>query len=206
MPSVFELREPEEAPLSAAAESLARGEAVVLPTDTVYGLAARPDDAAATDRLFRAKGRPRDLSLPVLAAGLEDARRVGSFPPTGERLAERFWPGALTVVVPRADAATSWELGSERTTVALRVPDHPVALALLRRAGPLAVTSANRSGRPTPEDCDGVRRELGDAVAVYLCAGRLSPVPSTIVDLSGPEPRLVRAGALDPDEVLGALR
>ncbi len=206
MPAVFELTEPEDAALAVAADAVARGEAVVLPTDTVYGVAARPDQAAATERLFRAKGRPRDLTLPVLASGLEEARRVGSLSGPGQRLAERFWPGALTLVVPRAPGAASWDLGSERATVALRVPNHPIALALLRRAGPLAATSANRSGRPTPEDCGGVRRELGDAVAVYLCAGRLSPMPSTIVDVSGPEPRVVRAGALDPDEVLRALR
>jgi L-threonylcarbamoyladenylate synthase len=206
MPAVFDLSGPEDAALVAAAGAVTRGEAVVLPTDTVYGLASRPDSAAATDRLFAAKGRPRELSLPVLAAGAGEAGGVGVLSRTAERLAERFWPGALTLVVPRAPAAMSWDLGEERTTVALRVPDHPVALALLRRTGPLATTSANRSGRPTPEDCDGVRRELGDAVAVYLCAGRLSPVPSTIVDLSGPEPRVVRAGALEPGEVLKALR
>jgi L-threonylcarbamoyladenylate synthase len=206
MPAVFELSGPEDAALDAAARAVARGEAVVLPTDTVYGVAARPDDPAATDRLFGVKGRPRDLSLPVLTAGLDEARIVGSLSEPAGRLAGRFWPGALTLVVPRARVAASWDLGNERSTVALRVPDHPVALALLHRTGPLAATSANRSGRPTPEDCEGVRGELGDAVAVYLCFGRLSPVPSTIVDLTGPEPRVVRAGALDPEEVLGALR
>jgi tRNA threonylcarbamoyl adenosine modification protein (Sua5/YciO/YrdC/YwlC family) len=206
MSAVFELTEPDERALSVAAEAVARSEAIVLPTDTVYGVACRPDAAAATDRLFRAKGRPRDLSLPVLAADLDNARQVGSLPSTAERLTERFWPGALTLVVPRAAASASWDLGSARATVALRVPAHPVALALLRRTGPLAATSANRSGRPTPEDCRGVRRELGDSVAVYLCGGRLSPVPSTIVDLSGGEPRVVRAGALDSDEVLRTLR
>lgn len=205
-PSVFELTGPEEAALATAEEALDRGELVVLPTDTVYGLAARPDLVEATGRLFRAKARPRGQTLPVLTATTEEARPVGSLGRQAARLAERFWPGGLTLVVPRRPAAASWDLGEERATVALRVPDHPVAQALLARTGPLAVTSANRSGMPTPTDCDGVRRELGDAVAVYLCAGTFTPVPSTIVDLTGSEPRVLRAGALAPDEVLDALR
>jgi L-threonylcarbamoyladenylate synthase len=205
-PSVFELTGPEEAALAAAEEALDRGELVVMPTDTVYGLAARPDLAEATTRLFEAKARSRGQTLPVLASTSEEAGIVGSLDRQGAMLAERFWPGALTLVVPRRPAAASWDLGEERATVALRVPDHPVARSLLARTGPLAVTSANRSGMPTPTDCDGVRRELGDAVAVYLCAGTFTPVPSTIVDLTGPEPKVLRAGALAPDEVLDALR
>ena len=206
MPSVFELTGPDEAATAAAREALDRGELVVLPTDTVYGLAARPDLVDGTARLFEAKARSRGQTLPVLAATTEEAGAVGSLDGRGARLAERFWPGGLTLVVPRRPAAASWDLGEERATVAVRVPDHRVALALLARTGPLAVTSANRSGTPTPTDCDRVRVELGDAVAVYLCAGTLTPVPSTIVDLTGPEPRVLRAGALAPDEVLDALR
>ncbi len=206
MPAVFELTGPEAEALAAAEEALARGQLVVLPTDTVYGVGVRPDLAGATDLLFRAKGRPRDLTLPVLAAGIEEAGMIGSMDGRAAALASRFWPGAITLVVPRSPVAAAWDLGAERGTVAVRVPDDAVALALLARTGPLAVTSANRSGRPTPEGCDGVRRELGEAVAVYLCAGRRWPVPSTIVDLSGPEPRVLRAGAIRPDEVLKALR
>jgi L-threonylcarbamoyladenylate synthase len=206
MAPVFELTEPEDAALEAAEQALARGELVVLPTDTVYGVAARPDVAGATARVFQAKRRARGLNLPVLAADLGQAGGVGSLDRRAVTLAERFWPGALTVVVPRGPAAASWDLGAERATVALRVPNHPVALALLARTGPLAATSANRSGRATPDDCVGVREELRDAVAVYLCAGTLSPVPSTIVDLTGPEPRVLRTGALAPGEVLDALR
>ena len=204
MPPVFELTEPEA--FDAAEQALARGDLVVIPTDTVYGVTARPDVAGATARVFEAKHRRRGLTLPVLAADIGQARGVGSFDRRATTLAERFWPGALTLVVPRGLAAASWDLGAERTTVALRVPDHSVALALMARTGPLAATSANRSGRETPEDCDGVRRQLGDTVAVYICAGTLSPVPSTIVDLTGPDPRVLRAGALAPGEVLDALR
>ena len=206
MPAVFELTEPHPEAIAAAVGALDAGNLVVLPTDTVYGVAARPGVPGATERLFRAKGRPRDLTIPILVAGSEDAGRVGSLDPRAAALAERFWPGPLTLVVPRAPLTASWDLGLERATVALRVPDDPVAVILLARTGPLAVTSANRSGRPTPEDCSGVRGELGDAVAVYLCAGRRSPVPSTILDLSGPEPIVLRAGALAAEEVLGALR
>jgi L-threonylcarbamoyladenylate synthase len=206
MPPVFELTGPEAPALEAAEEALARGALVVLPTDTVYGVAARPDVPGATARVFEAKRRPRGLTLPVLGAEVSQVRSVGTIDRRAEVLAERFWPGPLTLVVARGHVASSWDLGAERGTVAIRVPDHPVAGALLARTGPLAVTSANRAGRATPADCEGVRRGLGEAVAVYLCAGVLSPVPSTIVDLTGPQPRVLRAGALAPGEVLEALR
>ncbi|MGH2764541.1 MAG: L-threonylcarbamoyladenylate synthase [Actinomycetota bacterium] len=206
MPSVFELTGPDEVPLAAATEALARGELVVLPTDTVYGVAARPDLAGATARLFEAKRRPRGLTLPVLASDLGQADDVGRFDQRARTLAGRFWPGALTLILPRGAASAAWDLGAERATVALRVPDQAVARSLLRRTGPLAATSANLSGRPTPEECGGVREALGDAVAVYLCSGRLSPIPSTIVDLTGSEARMVRDGAVSPEEVLAALR
>jgi tRNA threonylcarbamoyl adenosine modification protein (Sua5/YciO/YrdC/YwlC family) len=179
---------------------------VVFPTDTVYGVAARPEMAEATAALFEAKQRPRDLTLPVL---IGDREAVRSLAVTGDRaalLAGRFWPGALTLVLPRTELSRGWELGAARDTIAVRMPDHPVALEVLSRCGPLATTSANRSGEPPPPDCDGVRAALGDAVAVYLCAG---PVPagieSTVVDLTADEPRILREGALPGSAVLGLL-
>jgi L-threonylcarbamoyladenylate synthase len=190
-----------------AVNALRRGELVVLPTDTVYGVAARPDLASATARLFEAKGRPRDLSLPVLVADREDAARVAALDARARRLADRFWPGGLTLVVLRAEASRAWDLGEDRDTVGLRVPDHDATRTILREAGPLAVTSANRSGEPTPPTCEGVRADLQDAVAVYVCDDARPPgPPSTVVDLTGEDPKVLREGALEPGAVLAALR
>jgi L-threonylcarbamoyladenylate synthase len=203
---VFDVSEsdPESALLSAE-RALATGELVVVPTETVYGVAARPDVAGSTARLFAAKRRSRVLTLPVLASGLAAAERVAMFDRRARILAERFWPGGMTLVLARTDAATTWDLGHEADTVGVRVPAHPAALALVQRTGPLAVTSANVSGEPTPPDCSGVRAALGDAVAVYLCAGRCAGTPSTVVDLTGTEVRVIRAGAVRDADIRAAL-
>ncbi|MGH2692440.1 MAG: L-threonylcarbamoyladenylate synthase [Actinomycetota bacterium] len=196
----------DEVALVAAAGALEGGELVVFPTDTVYGVAARPELRAATAALFEAKRRPRDLTIPVLVAGPEQMAALAVADGRAEMLAERFWPGSLTIVLPRTERSGAWDLGAELGTIALRMPDHPVALEVLRRSGPLATTSANRSGEPTPPDCEGVRAALAGSVAVYLCAG---PAPagtvSTMVDLTAGEPRVLREGALPGSDVLGAL-
>ena len=190
-----------------AVEALHKGELVVLPTDTVYGVAARPDLSEATARLFEAKGRPRDLNLPVLVPDPGVAARVGLLDDRALRLADAFWPGGLTVVVRRTEDARRWDLGEERETVGVRVPDHPVTGDILREAGPLAVTSANRSGEPTASTCHGVRAALGETVAVYVCDDTRPPgPPSTVIDLTGRDPRVLRQGVLDPETVLAALR
>ncbi len=190
----------------AAAEALARGELAVLPTDTVYGVASRPDRAEATARIFAAKGRPRGLTLPVLVGEPADAARIGVLDERCLLLAERFWPGPLTLVVERTEVSTGWDLGEDRGTIGLRVPDHDRTRVLLAETGPLAVTSANRSGEPTPPDCDGVRAVLGDAVTVYVCDDpRPAGPPSTVLDLTGPDPRVLREGALDRRTLLAAL-
>jgi L-threonylcarbamoyladenylate synthase len=194
-----------DAALATAEETLGRGELVVLPTDTVYGLSARPDLHAATARLFTTKRRPRGLTLPVLVPNQRIAESVAVFDDRALVLAERFWPGGVTLVLPRTDAARTWDLGHETDTVGVRIPAHHVALALLHRTGPLAVTSANVSGEPTPPDCPGVRAALGDAVAVYLCAGRCAGTPSTVVDLIGPEVRVIRVGAVGDADIRAAL-
>lgn len=191
--------------LQAAAASLDRGDLVVIPTDTVYGLAARPDVSPATEKVFEAKRRPRDLTLPILVGSVAEAGAVARMDRRARALAGRFWPGPLTIVLPRGERAKAWDLGEERYTVGVRLPDHPTALSLLRITGPLAVTSANRSGRPTPPECDGVRVALGESVAVYLCAGRCEGAPSTVVDMTGPEPRVTRTGAVASGDILGEL-
>ena len=205
MSDVFNLRVPEEPALVAAEEALERGELVVIPTDTVYGVAVRPDIDTATAKVFLSKGRSRDLTLPVLVADLEDAADVAVLDGRARALAAEFWPGGLTLVLPRTERARVWDLGEAADTVGVRVPDHVVTLSLLARTGPLAVTSANASGEPTPGDCDGVRAVLGDQVAVYLCEGpaRLG-VPSSVLDLTGEGLRVIREGAI-PAELLRAV-
>ncbi|HEX9375061.1 MAG TPA: L-threonylcarbamoyladenylate synthase [Actinomycetota bacterium] len=190
---------PPDEDVGRAADAALRGELVVLPTDTVYGIGTRPDDPAATARLFQAKARPRDLELPVLVPSVEWAERVGRFDATARLLAGRHWPGALTIVVPRTDAGAGWDLGGDPRTVGLRVPDHPVALALLERTGPLAVTSANLSGHPTPATGREVAALFGPLVSVVLDAGApLTNRPSTVVAVVEGNVRVLRRGAVTP--------
>lgn len=188
-------------PVAQAVELARRGELVVFPTDTVYGIAARPDDAAATGRLFDAKRRPRDLTLPVLVASIDDARNVGVFDHRAERLATALWPGPLTLVVPRTERSAAWELGGDRGSVGVRIPDHRLARAVLA-AGPLATTSANRSGEPPATTCEELHAAFGDDVALYLCHDApLEGRASTVVSLLGPAPEILRAGDVGADVV-----
>jgi len=177
-----------------AAEALRRGELVVLPTDTVYGLAAWPWNAAALARIYAAKGRPDAKAIPVLVGDPGHLAQVtASLPPCAERLAARFWPGALTLVVPKHP---NLPLAlSPYPTVGVRMPAHEDALALLRLTGPLAVTSANRSGAAPARTAAEAVAQLGDAVAVVLDAG-LAPggLPSTVADCTTTPPRVLRPG------------
>lgn len=192
-------------PIADAVAAARRGELIVIPTDTVYGVGTRPDDPTFTARIFVAKGRPEDLTLPVLVPTVAEARVIATFDDRAERLAAACWPGAVTIVLPRTVASAGWELGGDGRTVGVRVPAHPLALAVLAGTGPLAVTSANRSGEPPARTADELVAVFGDHVSVYLCAD--DPIegrPSTVVDLSGATPRLLRAGSLD-EAALGRL-
>ena len=195
--------------LDVAAATLRRGELVVMPTDTVYGVAADAFNPGAVDALLVAKGRGRDMPVPVLVATPEMlGALVGVLPDPVDALIREFWPGALTVVV-RHTPHLSWDLGETRGTVAVRMPDDPVALDLIGRTGPLAVSSANRSGHPPATTMLDARLQLGAAVAVYLDGGpRASAVPSSIVDATGEQLRLLRDGALAAErlEELGVTR
>jgi tRNA threonylcarbamoyl adenosine modification protein (Sua5/YciO/YrdC/YwlC family) len=180
-------------------EAVRAGGLVVVPTDTVYGLGCAPSGPGAIDRLFAAKRRPRSLVLPVLVDDVAAAERLAPMDDRAHRLAERFWPGALTLVLPRSAESASWPLGEERGTIGLRVPASDTALELLRAAGPLAVTSANPSGAPTLATCEEVRAVFATAVAVYLCADeQIAGRASTVVDVAGG--RILREGDL-ADEV-----
>lgn len=185
-------------PIAEAVAAARDGALIVFPTDTVYGIAARPDRAAATARLFEAKARPRDLTLPVLAATVHEARRVARFDARADRLAASCWPGALTLVLPRTSRSRDWDLGGDPASIGVRVPAHPLALAVLAETGPLATTSANRSGAPPATTCDELVASFGSDVAVYLCQEEpLVGIASTVVSLLAPTLEVVRAGDLD---------
>lgn len=192
--------------IEAAVEAVRSGRLIVMPTDTVYGIGTRPDARDATGRLFDAKGRPRDLQLPILVASVRDAESAGVFDHRARRLAETFWPGALTIVVPRSTLAARWDLGGDGATVGIRLPAHPLARAVLAGTGPMAVTSANPSGEAPLSSCDELEAAFGDAVAVYLCEeGPLRGRASTVVDLAHGEPRVLRAGGIAESEVRRSL-
>src|SRR4051794_30007139 len=198
-----------EAAIEAAAQAVQQGLLVVLPTDTVYGIGADAFDHLAVQALLDAKGRGRDMPPPVLisSATTLDALATG-IPPYVAALTEAFWPGPLTLVCNQQTSLT-WDLGDTRGTVAVRMPDHEVALALLERTGPMAVSSANLSGLPAATGAAEAEGMLGGAVSVVLGGG---PSPrgaaSTILDVRGDRPRLLRRGALSVaalDEVLEPL-
>jgi tRNA threonylcarbamoyl adenosine modification protein (Sua5/YciO/YrdC/YwlC family) len=192
--------------LDEAIEAVRRGDLIVFPTDTVYGIGARPDDPAATRRLFEAKRRRSDLQLPVLVASREAARTVALFDDRAERAARLWWPGPVTLVLPRSSESAGWELGGDFTTIGLRVPQHVLAVTLLEAAGPMAVTSANLSGQPTATTCDDLVEAFGDLVSVYICEPEpLLGQSSTVVDLTGPSVRVLRAGAASAESIRAAL-
>lgn len=194
-------------PIEDAARAAIAGKLVVFPTDTVYGIGTRPDDPAATARLFEAKGRPRELELPVLVPTAAAAREIAAFDARAEALTARHWPGPVTVVLPRTARSAPWELGGDPTTIGVRVPHYPLALALLARTGPLAATSANRSGAPTPGTCDGLERAFGDRVSVYVCLDEpLRGKASTVVDLAHEELALLRRGSISEASIRAAIR
>ncbi|MGV8966796.1 MAG: L-threonylcarbamoyladenylate synthase [Cellulomonas sp.] len=188
------------AALDEAVNAVSRGALVVLPTDTVYGIGADAFNPDAVTALLAAKGRGRQLPPPVLVADVRTLDGLATDVPQAVRdLVAAFWPGGLTVIC-RAQPSLAWDLGETGGTVALRMPDHPAALALLRRTGPLAVSSANLTGQPAARTATDALDQLGNSVAVYLDAG-VAPggVASTIVDATGDALRLVRAGAIDLD-------
>jgi L-threonylcarbamoyladenylate synthase len=215
MASLYDLSVSSEllAGMRRARGAVGRGELVVLPTDTVYGVAADAFDPGAVQRLLDAKGRGRQSPPPVLIRGQDTLAALTSTVPDVVRpLLDEFWPGPLTVIF-RAQASLSWDLGETRGTVALRVPSHPLALELLEETGPLAVSSANRTGEAAAETAHAALDMLGDSVSVYLDAGAVggdyerrpgANTGSTIVDATGAADgviRIVRHGVLPDSEI-----
>jgi L-threonylcarbamoyladenylate synthase len=196
--------------LAAAAGTVRAGRLVVFPTDTVYGIGCDAFSGTAVQSLLHAKGRPPGTPVGVLIGSWATVDGlVLAMPPSARLLMEAFWPGSLSMVLPQAPSL-AWDLGNARGTVTVRMPLHPVALELLREVGPMAVSMASHSGSdvsgPTAT-CQSAREQLGDTVSVYLDAGELSgESTSTVVDVTGTEPRLLREGpitAAQLSEVLG---
>ena len=202
MSTTYDVRVDAAQGVEAAVAALRRGALAVLPTDTVYGVAADAFSPDAVGRLLEAKGRGRDMPTPVLVGSIRTVDGLADVVPQLARdLVDAHWPGPLTLVLRHA-ATLSWDLGETRGTVALRMPLDPVALAVLAETGPLAVSSANRTGLPAARDAAEAARQLGLAVEVYLDAGEVTdPVPSTILDLTADRPRLLRTGALSLEQL-----
>jgi L-threonylcarbamoyladenylate synthase len=197
--TVYDVTDPaqREDGLRHAVEAVRRGELVVLPTDTVYGIGADAFSADAVAALLAAKGRGRAMPPPVLVPDVRTldglATDVGD---DARALLQRFWPGGLTLIC-LAQPSLSWDLGDTEGTVAIRMPDHEVALQLLAETGPMAVSSANLTGQPAARTAADAYEQLGDAVSAYLEAGTApGGTASTIVDTTGDVPRLVRIGAI----------
>ncbi|GBG39796.1 putative threonylcarbamoyl-AMP synthase [Mycobacterium montefiorense] len=186
--------------------ALKGGRLVVMPTDTVYGIGADAFDNSAVAALLAAKGRGRDMPVGVLVGSWHTIEGLVYTVPDGAReLIRAFWPGALSLVVAQAPSL-QWDLGDARGTVMLRMPLHPVAIELLREVGPMAVSSANVSGRPPAVNATEARDQLGDLVGVYLDAGPSEQqAASTIIDLTGDTPRLLRAGPVSVERVAEVL-
>lgn len=185
-----------------AIAAVRRGDLVVIPTDTVYGIGADAFTPSAVNALLAAKGRGRDMPVPVLVGTVRAANAlVESLGAYGQELIDSFWPGPLTLIF-RANRSLSWDLGDTKGTVAVRMPLHPVALDVLKETGPMAVSSANRSGAPPATTIDEAEEQLGDAVEVYLDAGPCTDAtPSTILDLTSAVPRILRKGAIPREKL-----
>ncbi|MGW4892119.1 L-threonylcarbamoyladenylate synthase [Kitasatospora sp. NPDC004240] len=188
--------------LREAASAIRRGELVVLPTDTLYGVGADAFSPEAVGALLAAKGRGRNMPSPVLVGSPTTLHGlVTDFSEQAWELVDAFWPGGLTLVA-RHQPSLRWDLGETRGTVAVRMPLHPVAIELLNTTGPLAVSSANRTGGPSPATCDEAQQQLGDAISVYLDGGTADhATASSIVDVTGKVPVLLRAGAISVEQL-----
>ena len=191
--------------LRRAVEILRASGLVAFPTDTVYGVGALAFDAAAIEQIYLAKGRPAEKAIPILLGDAQQLEQVAvEVSNTALKLAARFWPGPLTLVVPKRPSIPA--AASTTPTIGVRVPDHPVARALLRAAGPMAVTSANLSGQASPSTAEEVLAQLGGRIALILDGGKTpGGVPSTVVNCLGAEPQSLREGPIMLEQINSAL-
>ncbi|BCO35084.1 threonylcarbamoyl-AMP synthase [Mycobacterium heckeshornense] len=204
MTELFDCRDPGQRSrgIASAVKAVKSGRLVVMPTDTVYGIGADAFDGSAVAALLAAKGRGRDMPVGVLVGSWQTIDGLAlSVPEAARQLIRAFWPGALSLVIQHAPSL-QWDLGDARGTVMLRMPLHPVAIEVLREVGPMAVSSANISGQPPAVVVDDARRQLGDLVDVYLDAGpSAEQTASTIVDLTGLSPRILRSGPVSAEAI-----
>lgn len=191
----------DERAVDLAVEVLKAGGLVAFPTDTVYGVGALAFEPACIERIYEAKDRDTTKAIPILVGTLEQLSHVAlMLTPAAEKLAQRYWPGALTLVIPRHPSLP--DVLSPIPTVGVRMPDHPYALELLRRAGPLAVTSANLSGEENPRTAQDVLAQLEGRIALVVDGGAApGGVPSTVVDCTGEQARILRHGAIPDEEI-----
>ena len=208
MASTYDCADPDQRAegLTAAARAVRAGRLVVLPTDTVYGIGCDAFSGPAVRNLLSAKQRGPDMPVPVLVGSWTTIDGlVQGVPKAARDLIEAFWPGGLSLVLRHAPSL-NWDLGSTKGTVMLRMPLHPVALELLREVGPMGVSSANVSGQPPASSAAQAQEQLGEKVAVYLDGGPSGePVASTVLDLTGDDPRVLREGAVSSAEVAEVL-
>lgn len=190
------------AALDGVVAAVAAGEVVVIPTDTVYGLACDPGNAAAVERIYAIKERPAGLELTLLAASRADVEEAVDLDETARRLADRFWPGPLSIVAPVGRRRLA--IPRNGTTLSTRVPGHPLLLELLSRTGPLASTSANRHGAPAATDADSARAALPEAVAIVLDGGPAAGLASTIIDCSRTPPEVLREGPIPTADLVAS--
>ena len=207
MSSIVSLTDDRDGAIGAAAKAIGEGSLVVFPTDTVYGVGGDAFNQFATSRIFDVKARPRTMPLPVLVSRPRQAWALcAEVPNPAAELAAAFWPGGLTLILPVADGL-SLDLGETKGKIAVRMPAHEDLIELISIVGPLAATSANLSGVPTPGSVKEIRDQLGDGVAVYLDGGPVAAadVPSTIVDCARWRPKVVREGAIPKAAIDAAL-
>ena len=189
--------------LDRAVRAIRRGGVIAIPTDTVYGLACDPANTAAVSRIYTIKRRPDRLELTLLAASIADVEDDVDLTPAARTLAAAYWPGALSIVSTLR--AHRWAIPREGTTLSVRVPNHPVALELLRRTGPLATTSANRHGEPTAETASEVAAALGAEIDTVLDGGPSAGLASTIIDCTTTTPRVLRDGPISAGALFSLL-
>jgi L-threonylcarbamoyladenylate synthase len=189
--------------LDAAVRAIKRGGVIAIPTDTVYGLACDPANTAAVSRIYAIKRRPDGLELTLLAASLAEIEADVDLSPAARTLAAAYWPGALSIVSTLH--SRRWAIPRDGTTLSVRVPDHPLALALLRRTGPLATTSANRHDEPAADTAAGVAAALGAEIDTVVDGGRSAGLASTIIDCTTTTPRVLRDGPISATALLSLL-
>ena len=201
------MNQSDELHISQAIATLKNGGVIAFPTDTVYGVGVDPFQPDAVRKLYQIKGRPIDKPIPILVGSVDDVERVAqNLPPTFSRLAEQFWPGELTIIVEAKSLPPEITAGGD--TVGVRMPDHPLALALLQRfGGAIATTSANKSDEPPATSAEEVRAELGALVNIILDGGQTATkIASTVLDLSVSPPQIRRDGGISVDQLAPFIR